>query len=203
MRLRKTRQHGCLIYMKFLPSIGPVARFRSFLVSAITAVAVSSCATSVPIGKKVPVSEGEGIRASLREASRVMVYEGLPHQTKEKELMEREAARKGTIRILGYPFYTPSVPAKDREALQRILGDARTYAPYSGPKTCGGFHPDYNVSWSSAGTDHHIQICFGCGEALLTDGRLLLAYDVKHTTLAELRSLLARHALKRPPVVTR
>ncbi len=189
--------------MKNPPSARPPGRFSLLFLATITALALASCATSVPIGKKVPVSDGEEIRASLRGAGRVMVFEGLPHQTKEKALMESELARKRTTRILGYPFYTPAVPAKDRAGLQRILGDARTYSPYSGPKTCGGFHPDYSVAWSSGGVDHHIQICFGCGEALFTDGRLLLPYDVKHGPLAELRSLLAPHALKRPPVETR
>lgn len=153
----------------------------------------------MPIGESVPVGRAEDMRAGLRSAPTLMVYEGLPHQTKEKVLLEREVQRADVTRLLGYPFYKPPVPAKQNARLKSLLGDANNYGTYTGPKTCGGFHPDYAVSWTAEGEPHFILICFGCGEALFWDGRRLMPYDIKHGPLSELMGLLVGHVSKRPP----
>lgn len=114
--------------------------------------------------------------------------------------MEQEAKRNDVHRILGYPFYAPPAAAKNRDKLQRILSDEGSYAVYTGPKTCGGFHPDYDVEWTSGGRKMHVQICFGCGEALFADGANLIPYDFRDEALAEVKSALSVHAVKRPPV---
>lgn len=186
--------------MKSLKSSHHRNHFKASLGSILAAFALSACATTAPIGKPVAVSAAEDIRLSARTAAKLMVYEGLPHQAHERELLGREAARADVTRIAGYPFYTPARPAKQPEELRRILGDAESYGVYRGPKTCGGFHPDYAVSWGSGGGSHHILICFGCGEALVSDGGRMLPYDLREPALGQLRALLSRHALKRPPV---
>ncbi len=177
----------------------PIRRmFHRVAVAILALVALPACTTSVPIGKPVPVKAGEDLRASVAAAGRIDVYEGLPHQTKEVELLQREVARQDVIRIHGYPFYTPAVPAMAQESLRQLLADPRSYAVYSGPKTCGGFHPDYAVHWEAGGRPYHILICYGCGEALFSDGERLLPYDVRHGPLDRLRASLAGHARKRP-----
>lgn len=162
----------------------------------VTAFVLASCAT--PIGKTVPVSNSENARSSLRSAPSLTVYEGLPHQTKEVALLEAELARTNTVRIHGYPFYTPAVAAKDDATLRRILAAPDTFKPYSGPKTCGGYHPDYAVAWTTGGVTSYLLICYGCGEALISHRGELLPYDIRHGELAELRATLAAHAAKRP-----
>lgn len=160
---------------------------------------LAACAHTVPIGKVVPVRDGDEMRKGLRAADELMVYEGLPHQTKEKELMESELAKSKTIRIHGYPFYLPPVAAKKQAELKKILGDPRTYKKYTGPKTCGGFHPDYAVFWNEGEVPKHILICFGCGEALFSDGGKLMPFDIRHSQLYKLRDdILAVQHLKRP-----
>jgi len=185
--------------MKLLELAGLRTHLKGLLVPLLAALALASCTPSAPLGEPVPVAAGEGIMTGFRNAQRLVVYEGLPHQAKERRLMEREATREDVTRIFGYPFYTPAVPAKDQRALQRILGSPGNFGIYTGPKTCGGFHPDYAVSWTSGGRPQHMLICFGCGEVLLSDGRSLLPYDLDRTAWAGLRGLLDRHASKRPP----
>jgi hypothetical protein len=166
--------------------------------AVVTAIVLSSCASSVPIGKTVPVSASEDARSSLRSANPLRVYEGLPHQNKEQALLKTELARRETIRLHGYPFYTPAVAAKNDATLRRILANPSSFRPYTGPKTCGGFHPDYAVSWTTGGASSHLLICFGCGEALFSHQGTLLPYDIRHGELAELQATLAAHAAKRP-----
>lgn len=169
---------------------------RSLLAAA--ACLFTACATSNPIGKPVPVAAGEEIRSSLQSAQRLMVYEGLPHQAHEKELIAREIVRKDTTRLHGYPFYTPARPAKQAAGLRRVLGSADSYKVYGGPKTCGGFHPDYAVSWNDGAKSYQLLVCFGCGEVLATDGATSMPFSLKNPVVAELRGLLDGHSLKRP-----
>jgi hypothetical protein len=171
---------------------------QSLLAIVIAALVLPACVASRPIGTPVPVASAESIRAGIRSANSLMVYEGLPHQAKEPELLEQELKRRDVTRIADYPFYTPGAPAKDRAALQRILGNANHFSTYTGPKTCGGFHPDYAITWRDRGSSYHVLICFGCGEVLISDGQQQLPYDIKRPAWAELRALLAEHSSKRP-----
>jgi hypothetical protein len=177
-------------------SAASVRGLLSACCAVVSLVVLSSCAT--PIGKTVPVSTSEEARSSLGRASSLVVYEGLPHQTKEAALLQTELARPDTTRLVGYPFYKPPVAAKNKARLRSILADPATYGPYTGPKTCGGFHPDYAVSWTSGGTSSHLLICYGCSEALISHQGALLPYDIRHNRLAELKGILAAHAEKRP-----
>ena len=177
----------------------PRNRLMGLLAAIVAAVALPSCVTTSPIGERVPVAAADDFRTSLRAADPLLVHEGLPHQAHEREIMQREAARKDVAWIQGYPYYTPAVRAKQPEALRRVLADPASYRPYGGPKTCGGFHPDYAVTWKSGGVTRHVAICFGCGEVLFSDGGPRLPYNLTDSALAELRAAFASHAAKRPP----
>lgn len=182
--------------MNLLPS----KRFRPAILGAsLVAALATSCSTSPPIGKPAPVSAAAGVLAELRATEQVRVYEGLPHQAHEAEVLQKELRRRDVTRIGGYPFYTPSKPARNASVLRRILGDPGSFAMYRGPKTCGGFHPDYAVTWQAGGPTRSALICFGCGEMLLSADGSWLPYNIRDRALAELRTALAPYAAKRPP----
>lgn len=157
-----------------------------------------SCVHSPPLGEVAKIEASQPMRDRLAAASTVLVYEGLPHQTKEVPLYQAELARARVIQIHGYPFYLPAVPLKDAAEMKDLLANQDHYQKYSGPKTCGGFHPDYALFWETNGVPHHVLICFGCGEALFSDGKELLPYDLKHKPLYQLRETLARYRNQRP-----
>lgn len=200
MKHRFTRGAGgakfALMRRRFSGNVRGVVIWAAF--SAVVGLGLSSCGTSPPIGERVPVAAGQTVRANISSANRLKVYEGLPHQVKEKALLERELGKKGVTRILGYPFYGPAVTAKNGEALRKLMSDPASYRIYTGPKTCGGFHPDYALAWEVDGVTQHVLVCYGCGEALFSDGTRLLPYDLKHAALYELRELLGDHARRRP-----
>jgi hypothetical protein len=175
----------------FLSFIGALA-----LVGA--AGSLTSCVTSAPIGKPVAIAASDEVRASFRNARTLLVYEGLPHQAHEKALLAQELQRSDVTRIADYPFYAPAVAARQPESLRRILGNAASFRVYSGPKTCGGFHPDYAVAWSDRGSTHHLLVCYGCGEVLLLSGGQSLAYNLTDQAVADLQQAFAPHARKRP-----
>ena len=97
--------------------------------------------------KKVDVDATAALRESLNKVDRLFVYEGLPHQMFEADLLKTEKKRKDTLELGGFPFYMPKVAVLDKTAklLRDVTADSASYAVFSGEKRCGGFHPDYAV----------------------------------------------------------
>jgi len=149
----------------------------------------------------IPATEDESkeIRLAIIDSARINVYEGLPHQMFEPELLAKESKRKDTKKIDSFRFYTPAVAATNPEDLKRILSSPNTIQIFGGEKLCGGFHPDYAVEWfNTDGARFFAQICFGCHEIIYSDGRREFRYDFEDEPLEELKVELAPYAKKRP-----
>ncbi len=136
---------------------------------------------------------------SFNSASTFSVYEGLPHQLREAELLEQEKKRPDITMIGGFPFYTPSLAVNQDQTIQfkKVLGNKNLYYTFTGePKDCGPFHPDFAVEWTVDETPYRILICFGCAEAQIWSNDLKEEYDIAH--LNDVKSLLPQYSLKRP-----
>src|SRR6516165_3185263 len=83
----------------------------------------------------------------VKKANKVVLYEGLPHQFFDKDLLEQELKNKKTVKVHDYPFYAETLALKDEDAkrLTELFCAADSFAKFRGPKRCGGFHPDYCV----------------------------------------------------------
>lgn len=139
------------------------------------------------------------IRATLAGASLIRVYEGLPHQSFERDLLAKESQRKDTKVIGSFRFYTPAVEAKNLVGLRTLLSSSEAIQVFRGEKRCGGFHPDYAIEWlDGAGNRYDAQICFGCHEVIYRDGKNEYRYDLKRGSLEKLKKELAGYAKKRP-----
>lgn len=138
---------------------------------------------------------------TIRQAGTLTLYEGLPHPMYEADSLESEKKAKPTIELHGFPFYREplALRAGDEEKLKEVLGDARSFDSYSGEKKCGGFHPDYAVGWSVAGTPYVCLICFGCAEFRLYGPAGEAEYDISRAARGRLTSLLASYQQNRPP----
>jgi|GEM_PF-3584277 len=147
---------------------------------------------------KADIDSTAKIRESLGKAHKIFVYEGLPHQMFEADLLKAEKKLEDTLKIGGFPFYAPKVVAPDKIAktLRELAASPESYAVFSGEKRCGGFHPDYAATWFDSGKEHSILFCYGCVEALIVDGKKTYRYDF--TRIADLRKLLAPFKSKRP-----
>ncbi|MGV3661955.1 MAG: hypothetical protein ACO1TE_17355 [Prosthecobacter sp.] len=146
--------------------------------------------------ESVPVAASDRFRKTLLAAKDIVVYEGLPHQMWQPDQLAAELRRKDVTKIGSFHFYTPAVNATNAEELKRLLGPAASVEPYIGPKNCGGYHPDYCVSWTHQGATFHAQVCFGCHEIVFLDGKDSFTYELA----APLKAPLKRYASKRPAV---
>ena len=147
-----------------------------------------------------PVWISSGVRGSLVEVEAVYVYEGLPHQSFEGDLMIKENKRDDVEVRGGYPFYNPRVeaPPEVKKVLVELLSDSGSFRSFTGSKKCGGFHPDYAVSWNSDGIENLMLVCFGCGEVKIFAGEKSYRHDLNSRVKEELRKQLAGFASKRP-----
>ena len=138
--------------------------------------------------------------APVAGAEKMTLWEGLPHQMFEHDLMESERRSKPVQELHGYWFYKePLAPsAEDSKRLTQVLSDPATYAPFSGEKKCGGFHPDYAVEWQKGSDAYRALICFGCDEAKLFGPGVDERHDLNERALRELEALLAKHHKNRP-----
>ena len=150
--------------------------------------------------KVVPVSAADALRTSLAGAEPVYVYEGLPHQSSEADLLRQERKRDDVTKIGDFPFYVPKFQAAEgtSASLKKLLTVPGSYREFGGLKLCGGFHPDYAIAWKADDSEHAILLCFGCHEALFVSGEQRLRYDLNRDPLESLRKLLARFEKKRP-----
>jgi hypothetical protein len=140
--------------------------------------------------------------APIRQAGSVTLHEGLPHQRFEADALEAERKTKPVIERQGYPFYAEALPLKlaDAQWLSEVLVDEASLKPFSGEKKCGGFHPDYVVTWDVSGKQHEALLCFGCGEVkwAAPDGKTT-RYDMTHWANASLQAVLRGYPKNRPP----
>lgn len=139
-----------------------------------------------------PIAEGI-LKSSLT------LYEGLPHQMWEADELKKELAAKTTIQINGFPFYAHPIEmaANDVEVLRSLSASPDSYWSYAGPYMCGGFHPDYCLTWKNQGARYHLQICFGCKEMALSGPKNKLTADIRD--LETFKTILEKYRNQRPP----
>jgi hypothetical protein len=157
--LRAARNAGILLLACLSASCQPAAEPRPF----------KDAQTYRDARRSVHEVRIHPILKRLAAENRVEVFEGLPHQFDEAELLEAELARKETVNIGGFPFYAEPISV-DSRTLESIAAGCRSpasYAPWSGLKLCGGFHPDWCVTFGEGETSWHLLICFGCRELKL------------------------------------
>ena len=169
---------------------------RLTLILSFLAILVTSCSGGKP-GHPSP-SDTNTLRNTIKKADRIFVYEGLPHQMFESELLKTENKRKDTTKIAKFPFYTPKIRVEGtaESTLKTIISNSKNYTKFSGEKKCGGFHPDYALEWSDGDKRYSILFCYGCSEVLVVDGKRTYRYDFKFTD--DLKKLFTAFKSKRP-----
>jgi hypothetical protein len=110
------------------------------------------------------------------------VFEGLPHPQAESDIYASESRRKDTFSNHGFKFYVPQYhpAAKGTGAIAHIARSPETYTRWTGPKFCGGFHPDLLVRFGRGRETVDCHICLGCGEAIF-----FTATDMIHVDLMD------------------
>jgi len=138
---------------------------------------------------------------AIGRASRVDIYEGLPHANNEEQAFRAEKAGvKPVVELAGFSFYQGplTLSPTDRTALIAVLRTAETYQTFTGEKKCGGFHPDYAVEWRDGAATRTTLICFECGEVKIAGPNAEHRYDLAPKAREALRQVLTPYRRHRP-----
>jgi len=89
------------------------------------------------------------VAKSLVGSKEIQLFEGLPHQYWEKDLLDEELKSKRTVHLHKFPFYQEkrAMAEEDAAVVRRILSDVKSVEAWRGEKLCGGYHPDYLLEW--------------------------------------------------------
>ena len=138
--------------------------------------------------------------SDIRHAPTFNLYEGLPHPFDEGELLAREKATKKTLEVFGWSAYAQpfQVTPEDAAALHRLATSASSYKTWTGPKLCGGFHPDYFLAWKDGTDTHYLLLCFGCHEMVFYNPKRAFLVEIREGALEEFRTVLVKYRKQRP-----
>jgi len=170
-------------------------KIKTLFIAVFSLISLSAVA-GVPM--RATLSDAKPFLDSITSADSISIYEGLPHQVFERDLMERERARSDIFWIAKFPFYAPALKPEDQQSLKSILSAASTLKLFAGEKMCGGFHPDFCVSWDSEQRTFNALICFGCHEIIFELEGKTFRYDLNQNAYEELMRVLSVYAVKRP-----
>lgn len=143
------------------------------------------------------------VLAGIPKSGSALLYEGLPSDFWEPQLLEQELARKKTIRLHGYPFYEERLAwqGTDEEQLTALLSASASFAKYTDGKKGGGFHANYCLEWKSGEETTHAIICLEIGEVKLYGPKSQLHCDLSLEAARKVRQLLSNYR-KNCPVET-
>ncbi len=143
-------------------------------------------------------SQYDNFAREISASTEIKVYEGLPHQTWESDLLKSELANNETIKFGNFPFYADPIALSDRDAnrLRDLYCRRGSFVPFQGYKSCGGYHPDWCVVWTNDDVSYEVEFCFGCCEMQTTDGSSFLHCDMAKKKKFE--AILSKYRTKRP-----
>jgi hypothetical protein len=133
-------------------------------------------------------------------ADSVILYEGLPHQDGEMEILKRELAEKQTVAFGEYPFYAEPMPltAQDAAVLTAIFDGSDAFYGPPEASVCGKFHPDYAIEWKKGDETVAVLVCFMCREAIVVAATEKMEFGMAGEPMKKVMTLLKDRWQKRP-----
>ena len=186
----------------------PSARFRALAVPTIVILAIGCIAGTLHARfarweTRFSLRDHFKLRpfaSQIRNAKSFRLFEGLPHQFSEAVMLRSELASKDTFRIWEFDFYSAPVPTSpsDLQVLTRLASSSDTYVTFGGPKLCGGFHPDFALTWNDGTKRTSLLLCLGCSEMLFINDDRKFLVTIRHEFWEQFRDILDKYHPNRP-----
>jgi hypothetical protein len=130
-----------------------------------------------------------------------VVFEGLPHQNREKTLLAEKIASKNCLLRHHFWFYGTPIPLalEHEKALRELLKNRSSFLAYIGAKKCGGYHPDYSICWGGGQTSIEFHFCLGCHEVKIFAAGVAIYCDISGSAFPKIETILQTYHRNRPP----
>ncbi len=131
----------------------------------------------------------------------VMIFEGLPHQNREKTLLAEEIGSKNCMQRHHFWFYRTPIPlaVEHEKALHELLTDRSSFLANMGAKKCGGYHPDYSICWGEGLASIEFHFCLGCHEVKIFAAGVTIYCDISDSAFPKIETILQNYHRQRPP----
>ena len=120
------------------------------------------------------------------------IWHGLPHQLWDGGGLIQVLFTTRNWQYEGFRFRSEEskLSVEQERVLVKILSDPSSYQPYTGPKLCGGFHPDACIEVESRGETLRLLLCYGCDECLIFGPQSALHVEINESAVEKLESAL-------------
>ena len=173
-------------------------------VLTLLALALIGCNPAIEadpnLGPEADYSRYRAFAAEIEGASAPTLYEGLPSDFNEGELLKAELEKDVHLELQGETLYkeTLTLSEEDAERLTALLSGDDVAVPYKGAKTCGPFHADYALEWTVEGEKRVAMICFTCHEIIAVGPAGQAITDTSESGYKELQQILRKYRKNRP-----
>jgi hypothetical protein len=152
------------------------------------------------LGPEADYSRYEAFADEIRGASKPVLYEGLPSDFDEGELLKSELEKGIHLELEGETFYKETMELSDADAerLTGLLSGNDVAIEYGGEKTCGPFHADYGLEWNVKGKKMLAMVCFSCHEIIAVGPEGQAITDISDWGYKELQQVLRKYRKNRP-----
>lgn len=147
-------------------------------------------------------SDTAPLAKTFPSADTLVLWEGLPHQFNEGDVLAKELRSKKTVTLHGFPFYQEKLQLKEKDAaaLAALFQDSASFRPmpWFAVKGCGGYHPDFCLEWRTGGEVYQTQICLGCAEIKGFGPGIMIHAAITGDALQSFKWILRRYQKNRP-----
>lgn len=141
------------------------------------------------------MSDAKHFQDSLSAATEIRIYQGFPRKAPDHGIKEGEIDPRDIVEVGRFPFHASSILLPEAEELKAVLSKPSTLIPFSGQKRCGGFRPDFCVSWEQGAQAFNALVCFACHEVIFESGGREFRYDLEATAYEHLKEILSVYAV--------
>jgi hypothetical protein len=153
-----------------------------------------------PVFSETELKTVDALPAILGSPNEIVLWEGMPHQFQEGQLLADELLKNKFTEIRGEKFYRAarSVEKDDVAPLMEMLSSRETHDPSILMKLCGGFHADYALQWKTPHGPVTVLVCFGCHELVMFGRNFSLQSDISQRSYGRLMERLRKYHKSRP-----
>lgn len=140
------------------------------------------------------------ILSGIPKTGELSLFEGLPSEFWEPQLMEQELARTKTTMLHGYPLYKEqlTIQGSDGEQLTAVLSAPTSFTKFTDGKKGGGFHADYCLEWKFGEGTTHVVISLEGSEVKMYGPKSQLHCDLTPEAAQKLKQILGPYRKNRP-----
>jgi len=170
----------------------------------VTLLLTNGCGDSPPPQNRVALFEADRTKfiSAIRGATKITVFEGMPHPAWEGEDLKVETKRKDHLILHTQHFYSEPLVISEGEIreIQRAFENRKTFFVMESivMKMCGGFHADYAVEWTLPEGKYCALICLGCEDLWLRGPGMTHDCMLSKFAAEGFKTLLRPHRQNRP-----